>query len=247
GLQVRASTAGAPIPRRSGRARIAGQIIWATRFREHVSTTNTGGKGGGSGAAVTQYSYSVSFAVALAEGPVTRIGRIWADGKPLALEGITWRLHRGGEEQLPDPLIEAVEGEGNAPAYRGTAYAVFEELDLTPFGNRVPQLSFEVFRTLSEVEEMIRAVTVIPGAGEFVCDTGVMREILGEASDRAINMHNSQGASDWSVAIDQLQETCVNAEAVSLVVAWFGDDLRCGHCTLRPRVEAGHKITIPER
>src|SRR5690606_1789507 len=54
-------------------------------------------------------------------------------------------------------------------------------------------------------------------------------------------------ASDWSVAIDQLQETCVNAEAVSLVVAWFGDDLRCGHCTLRPRVEAGHKITIPER
>lgn len=247
GLQVLASTEGAPIPRLYGRARIAGQIIWATRFREHVSTTNTGGKGGGSGATVTQYSYSVSFAVALAEGPVTRIGRIWADGKPLPLEGVAWRLHRGGEEQLPDPLIEAVEGEGNAPAYRGTAYVVFEELDLTPFGNRVPQLSFEVFRTLSEVEEMIRAVTVIPGAGEFVCDTGVMREILGEASDRAINMHNSQGASDWSVAIDQLQETCVNADAVSLVVAWFGDDLRCGHCTLRPRVETGHKITIPER
>ena len=26
-------------------------------------------------------------------------------------------------------------------------------------------------------------------------------------------------------------------ESVSLVVSWFGDDLRCGRCTLRPAVE----------
>jgi hypothetical protein len=41
---------------------------------------------------------------------------------------------------LPDPKIEAVEGAGNAPAYRGLAYVVIEDLDLTPYGNRVPPL-----------------------------------------------------------------------------------------------------------
>ena len=32
------------------------------------------------------------------------------------------------------------------PAYRGIAYVVIEDLDLTPYGNRVPQFNFEVFR-----------------------------------------------------------------------------------------------------
>ena len=30
----------------------------------------------------------------------------------------------------------------------------------------------------------------------------------------------------------------VGLTRVSLVVAWFGDDLRCGTCTIRPKVEA---------
>src|SRR5581483_5192900 len=83
-LQVTASTEGAPVPRVYGRARLAGQIIWATEFKEHSSTqSGGGGKGGGSGASVTEYSYSLSFAIALCEGEVTRIGRVWANGNPL--------------------------------------------------------------------------------------------------------------------------------------------------------------------
>ena len=46
------------------------------------------------------------------------------------------------------PLIEAIEGSGQAPAYRGTAYIVFEDLPLDAFGNRLPQLSFEFFTFL---------------------------------------------------------------------------------------------------
>ncbi|HEY4343443.1 MAG TPA: glycoside hydrolase/phage tail family protein [Parvibaculum sp.] len=246
-LQVLASTEGAAIPRLYGRARLAGQIIWATNFREHSSTTSTGGgKGGGGGrASITEYSYTVSFAVALCEGPATRIGRVWADGKPLSLSDVTWRLHKGGEDQPADPLIEAVEGV--APAYRGLAYVVFEELDLSPFGNRVPQLSFEVFKTLSGVEEKINAVTIIPGAGEFVYAPMPVRELLTETSSRAANTHTSEGMSDWTVAVDQLQATCSNVGAASLVVAWFGDDLRCGSCTIRPKVEVDHKVTSPLR
>ncbi len=37
-------------------------------------------------------------------------------------------------------------GAGFAPAYRGVAYVVFEDLALEPFGNRVPQFTFEVVR-----------------------------------------------------------------------------------------------------
>ena len=245
-LQVMASTEGAALPRLYGRARLAGQVIWATDFREHAATTSTGGgKGGGGGASYTEYSYSVSLAVGLAEGAVTRIGRVWADGKPLDLSGINWRLHNGDETQAPDPLIEMVEG--NAPAYRGTAYIVFEDMDLSSFGNRVPQLSFEVFKTLSDVESKIRAVNIIPGAGEFIYDPAPQRELLTETSSRAINIHTSEGGSDWSVAMDQLQATCTSVDAAALVVTWFGDDLRCGECTIRPKVEQGYKVTHPKQ
>ena len=46
------STEGAPIPRVYGRARIGGQLIWATRLEEVANTTversgTRGGKGGG--------------------------------------------------------------------------------------------------------------------------------------------------------------------------------------------------------
>src|SRR5690606_22966117 len=49
-LDVMMSTEGAPIPRVYGRVRLAGQVIWATRFQEVVTTrTETTGDGGGGG------------------------------------------------------------------------------------------------------------------------------------------------------------------------------------------------------
>ena len=38
-------------------------------------------------------------------------------------------------------------------------------------------------------------------------------------------------------SLDALQALCPNLGHVSLVVSWFGDDLRAGHCTIAPRVE----------
>ncbi|MBX3504906.1 MAG: glycoside hydrolase/phage tail family protein [Parvibaculum sp.] len=244
-LHVMASSEGAPIPKLYGRARLGGQVVWATDYKEHRHTRSAGGgKGGGSSASVTEYSYSVSFAVALCEGEVARIGRVWADGKPLSLANVTWRLHRGGEDQMPDPLIETIMGV--APAYRGTACIVFEDFDVAPFGNRIPQLSFEVFRTLDGVESLVRAVTVIPGAGEFVYDTEPRREILSEVSSRPLNMHMASGVADFTAALDELQAALPSVGAALLVASWFGDDLRCGSCTIRPKVETRHKITWPE-
>ena len=42
---------------------------------------------------------------------------------------------------------------------------------------------------------------------------------------------------DIEASLDQLRAELPAVESVSLVVSWFGDDLRCGRCTLRPAVE----------
>ena len=248
-LTITTSTEGAVIPCIYGRMRIGGNIIWATDFTETVNTTTQGGgKGGGGGVTTTAYLYTASFAVALCQGPVTGIGRIWADGKPLDLTGITWRLHKGDEAQQPDPFIAAKMGAGNAPAYRGAAYVMFEELPLEQFGNRLPQLSFEVFRTLDDldaIESQIRAVTLIPGSGEFVYATEPIRQ--GSAGATAPeNMHASAAATDMVISLDQLETVLPNVKSVSLVASWFGSDLRAEHCLIRPGVEHATKPTSPK-
>mgnify|MGYP001159251351 CR=1 FL=1 len=58
--------------------------------------------------------------------------------------GGTLRIHLGSETQLPDPLIEADLGAGNAPAYRGVCYLLFDNLALEDFGNRIPNITAEV-------------------------------------------------------------------------------------------------------
>jgi len=116
-LHLMSAAEGAPMAAVFGRARVAGQVIWAARFKERrIERQAGGGKGGPK---TVEYRYSLSFAVALCEGPIDGIGRVWADGRPMDLSGGTMRLYRGGEDQTPDPLIEAVEG--TAPAFGGAA------------------------------------------------------------------------------------------------------------------------------
>lgn len=245
-LDVMASTEGAPIPRVYGRVRVAGQIIWATRLEEKISTNSqsAGGKGlGGPTVTTTTYSYFANFAVGLSEGPIGRIGRIWADGKPLDLSAIAYRIYDGGESQSPDPLILAKEGAGGAPAYRGLAYIVFERLPLADFGNRIPQLSFEIVRPVGRLERMLRAVTLIPGTTEFGYEPSTVVRTRGPGSSAAENRHVATHASDVEAALDELQACCPNLQSVAVVVAWFGNDLRAGACVLKPGVESATKAT----
>jgi len=241
-LTVMASTEGAPIPRVYGRARLSGQVIWATNLEEVVTTqTQGGGKGmGGSGGTTeTTYSYFANFAVGLCEGPIGAAMRVWADGNPLDLTGITMRVYAGSETQTADPLIIAKEG--NAPAYRGLAYVVFERLPLENFGNRIPQLSFEVVRPIGQLEKMVRAVTLIPGTTEFGYAPGTTTRLTGPGQSAPENRHVTYAASDVIAALDDLQAMAPNLERVAVVVAWFGTDLRCGQCRIVPGVEESDK------
>ena len=247
-LRVTTSTEGTVIPRVYGRLRMGTNIIWATDFREKKKTTTQGGggKGGGGGSKTktTTYTYFASVAMAICEGPITGVGRIWADGEMMDLSGVTWRWYPGDEVQEADPYIAAKSGAEATPAYRGTAYLVFEDLALAGFGNRIPQINVEVFRPLAEAdtaEGLTRAITLIPASGEFVYASEAIRK-----SNGAENLNASSGTPDMIEALDRLEASAPNVESVSLVVSWFGDDLRCGECQIRPGVELTSKSTKPK-
>lgn len=142
-LTVSTASYGRSIPRIYGRMRVGGAIVWARDLQ--VQQGSSGGKYG-----PNPTIYRASFAVALSSRPAARIGRIWADGRLLrGADGdfkvaTKFRFHPGDEDQTIDPLIASVEGPEAASAFRGLCLAVFEDLQLTEFGNRVPMLTFEL-------------------------------------------------------------------------------------------------------
>ena len=241
-FRLMGASEGASVSQLWGRMRVAGQVIWATEFQENAR--RSGGKGAPR-PSTTQYSYSVSLAVALCEGEITRVGRIWADGLEIAPDAINLRVYTGSGLQVPDPRIEAVEGAGFAPAYRGIAYVVIEDLDLSPYGNRVPQFSFEVVRPAQgrfaddvvDLPRAVKAVALVPGTGEYALATTPVHYNQGLGVNRSANVNSASGKTDFSTSLDHLRADLPNCGSVSLVVSWFGDDLRCGVCTVRPKVE----------
>lgn len=247
GLSVQTSTEGAFVPIVYGRMRLAGQVIWMGPVTE-TARSSGGGKGGPE---LTEYQYAASFAVALCEGPIAGIGRIWANGEILNHDAAVMRLHTGSDTQAPDPLIEAVEV--RAPAYRGLAYMVFEDLPLDAFGARLPNLSFEVLGAGAtdsdepQLEQLVQGVCLIPASGEFAYATEpVFREVR-EGEERAENVHTSRAFTNLDAALDDLAARLPNVKSVALVTSWFGTDLRCDHCQIRPGVETRSKQTRPLR
>ncbi|HEY6633779.1 MAG TPA: glycoside hydrolase/phage tail family protein, partial [Rhizobiaceae bacterium] len=224
---------GAAIPRVYGTARVGGIMIWATRFEERRTTRREGGK---NGPKITEYNYFANVAFALCEGEISGIRRVWADGREIDREKIELRVHRGTEGQAVDPLVSAKQGAGNAPAYRGTAYVVVERFALADYGNRIPQFQFEVLRPVGELPKRIRAVSLIPGATEYGLSPALVTRQHRQGETEAVNRHTLLEGSDLTASLDELQMLCPGLEHVALVVAWFGDDLRAGHCRIRPAV-----------
>ncbi len=244
-FRLTSSGEGAAISQLYGRMRLGGQVIWSSDFLENASSSGGGGKGAPKGPQVNSYSYSLSLALALCEGEITRVGRVWADGEEIAINDLNMRVYTGTLDQLPDPLMEAIEGQGVVPAYRGTAYVVIENLALEQFGNRVPQLSFEVVRpeqsgqegAEDEMTRAVRAVALMPGTGEYALATTAVNYIDQTNGRWSANVNTPAGLTDFVASMDSLEDELPNCEAASLIVSWFGNDLRCGSCELKPKVE----------
>src|SRR5581483_5786320 len=93
------------------------------------------------------------------------------------------------------------------------------------------------------LEQMARAVTLIPGATEFGYEPSTIVQVSGPGQSAPENRHVAYADSDVMASLDELQSVCPNIERVAIVVAWFGSDLRAGHCTLKPGVDNATKST----
>lgn len=165
---VTSSTQDIAIPIVWGTINVAGNIIWDGGFVEHKEKEKYGGKGAPKQTSIS-YSYTRSYAVGLCEGEIDGLIRAWRNGKLVydirpQQEGETdeayqersaissgfaegFILYLGTETQDPDPTIESYEGVGEVPAFRGLAYIVFIDEDVTDNGARPSQWMFEVSRS----------------------------------------------------------------------------------------------------
>lgn len=260
-LSIQVSTYGKTIPQLYGYSRLAGNVIWALNIKEveEKSTTSSGGGKGGGGGSVSQttvnYKYYATLAIAICEGEITEIARIWADAKQLSTEELQaaqgkYEVFLGTEDQAPSSIIESYDGAGNVPAYRGVSYVVIEDFPLADYGNRIPNFTFEVYRKVAlspSIEDKIKSIVIIPGSGEFVYSRDIVskynitQDTLGNyhqtGESRSVNIHNFQNKPDVEVSIDQMVDTFPNLEWVALVVAWFGTSKIAADCEIIPKVE----------
>lgn len=239
GARIASADEGSPIARVYGTMRIGGNLIWATRFEEEITSERQGGKAASS--SVETRNYYANFAIGLCEGEINQVKRIWADGKELDVSLFEIRVYKGTSDQMPDPLIEAKQGAGNAPGYRGLAYVVFDRFPIDAYGNRIPLLQFEVTKVISSLENQIQAVTLIPGATEHGLATSQITETPISGEQNLLNRHASFATTDIHASLDELQNLCPNLKSVGLVVSWFGTDLRADHCRFIPKVEVNNR------
>lgn len=171
-LDVSVGDYGAPLSRIYGKRRVEGcPIIWCEPIRIEKQESKT--KGGKISGDIAYGTWAVSLAYneiaacsrlwadkhlvldLTGAGPVTPfpIGHTSPGFKGGSeFHGISFADHvtfyLGTETQEVDPRILAWSeenfGEGSATAYRGMAYAVFKDVPLEKFGNRVPQIAAEV-------------------------------------------------------------------------------------------------------
>ncbi|AMW36140.1 hypothetical protein [Xanthomonas phage XAJ2] len=259
---VQTSSVGGTITFGSGGFPSSGNVIWIGPLKTTKKKQKGGGKGGG-GTSTDVYSYSRSYAIAVSEQVdsfliIKRNGKIVYSNDPSSTaEDVAYSrtfmqkcvLYTGSESQMPDPTISAVEGNGNVSPFRGIAYIVVKDDDLTDMLGAIPQYEFvlkKVNRADNDsVTNALRGVTLIPSTGEGAYGTTYAYTATARGNTAAhnnqtlrgflnLNKHSNNGKVDIVNAIEDLDANFPNCNTVALVVSWFADDLRAGVCNIKP-------------
>lgn len=101
-LKLTNSAYGAHIAHGYGVTRVGGNMIWGLPIREQKHTERVGGKGGGPSQKIITWSYWFTGAIAVGEGEIDDILRIWADSKLI--------FDRGGNQQATERERRRLEG-----------------------------------------------------------------------------------------------------------------------------------------
>lgn len=169
GNLVQTSSYGAAMNRLWGpECRIAGSIIDISPKPKKHTSKNVLKKVISKGSAGKTTTYGVDVAIFLADTavrPCSSLLKVWAQGTVIFDATKTsgtvgpqgevtytggWKsgfcdsmvFYPGNFTQLADPTLEAIHGVGEVPGYRGSCYVVIKQLNLTMFGNNLPNLNF---------------------------------------------------------------------------------------------------------
>ena len=149
---------------------LTGNVIDSSPIRNilHEENPDTGGKSFGGGPEVTNkwYTAELDLDVALGDKKIGGIIGCWAnetlliDNTPgstiVSPPWLKYKVYLGTENELPDPVFEALRGVGNVPAYRGTPRVVFYSFQLEHFNNQLPTFKFLVAESITESNSLLK-------------------------------------------------------------------------------------------
>jgi hypothetical protein len=107
-IAVQTSTYGVPLAIGWGTHRRSANLVWYGDFVSKSQKTSQGGKGGGSSSSTT-YNYSAAVMMALGEGPITAIRKVYKDSQVL-VTGSKTALAQAGLNLFPGAVGQATWG-----------------------------------------------------------------------------------------------------------------------------------------
>lgn len=226
-FQINTASYGEVVPEILGTTRVSGNIIDYDDFtaHEHKSTTRTG-KGGGAKHTNITYTYSVAAAIALCEGPIAGIGKVWRDKEiyDYPNEKIELTLFNGEIAQTPWPYMLSKHPDKALP-YSGLAYMA-GVVDLGERGS-LPQYNFEVFGKLRDTGDGVDVNPadyiehVLQSVGADVQIEGIENfRAYCKAADILISTPPSQKSAKAQQIINDI------AEITNSLVFWSTDRLK---------------------
>lgn len=226
-FQINTASYGEVVPEILGTTRVSGNIIDYEDFtaHEHRTTTRTG-KGGGSKHTDISYTYTVAAAIALCEGPIAGIGKVWKDKEVYQYpnESIQLTLFNGAVAQSPWPYMSSKHPDKALP-YSGLAYMA-GVVDLGDRGS-LPQYNFEVYGKLRDTGDGVDVNPadyiehVLQSVGADVQIEGIENfRAYCKAADILISTPPSQKSAKAQQIINDI------AEITNSLVFWSTDRLK---------------------
>jgi hypothetical protein len=255
-ISQQTSSEGGPIPIIFGMSPpIAGNVIATSEPR--IAKKKSSGKGGPK--IESEYVYR-TYAIGVCEGPIGGFLRVWRNGKkvydpadplfnfavplpggfdfdPVLTRNEKFlekaRFFLGTYDQNASPDLEAVFGASTTPSYRGLAYMVMDDEDVTDMRGVIPQWQFQVtddevtvptsapqlsapspFGYIEDSSEVEIAATTTQGSGTFYVVLGTGAELVGVTAAQIIAGQKADG--DPAIAAD---DSTVSDTSPSLSIA----------------------------
>jgi len=93
-------------------------------------------------------------------------------------------------------------------------------------------------------DALVQGMVMIPSSGEAVYSTNQALHIDGE-DEVLLNVNGASGQVDVVRSVEDMLLAFPYLRSVTIVVSWFGSDIRLGHCTVKPKATTLTGRTYP--